>query len=404
MPAIVDFPTIVQEALALFGDLFDTEPARRHFAEYLTGLIVAENKTISGINREFALTTDQSCLNRWLTEVQWDVTALNDRRLAWLQQAPQTRYSVRGVIAIDNTLVDHAGKLIEDVGWFWDHADQRHVIAHDYMISNYVCPSKAHYPIEWRRFKKRDSCPAKDFKDHTELCIELIDDTVQREIPGDFTFDSYFTSAKVLNHLQSKQRAYVGDLKLNRKVVYVGQEQKLQDVARQIPWAAKKPIRVGSRQYWYFSKQMRIPDVGPPVRIVLFWRERDDQDASKALVSNRLGWEVIRIVLVYRHRWTGTETFHRDGKQQLGLGDCQVRSGEGQTRHVYLVSAAYSLLMRSLQQSRAQDWARRTLTTIGEACRAVKAETLERMIDWIVDKLSRDHWSITDIKDVLVYS
>jgi hypothetical protein len=404
MPAIVDFPTVVQEALALFGDLFDTEPARRHFAEYLTGLIVAENKTISGINREFALTTDQSCLNRWLTEVQWDVTALNDRRLAWLQQAPQTRYSVRGVIAIDNTLVDHAGKLIEDVGWFWDHADQRHVIAHDYMISNYVCPSKAHYPIEWRRFKKRDACPAPEFKDHTELCIELIDDALKRSIPGDFTFDSYFTSAKVLNHIQSTQRAYVGDLKLNRKVVYAGREQKLQDVARQIPWAAKKPVRVGTRQYWYFSKQMRIPDVGHPVRIVLFWRERDDQEASKALVSNRLGWEVIRMVLVYRHRWTGTETFHRDGKQQLGLGDCQVRSGEGQTRHVYLVSAAYSLLMRSLQQSRAQDWARRTLTTIGEACRAVKAETVARMIDWLVEKLTVDHWSITDIKDVLVYS
>jgi len=404
MPAIVDFPTVVQEALVIFGELFDTEPARRHFAEYLTGLIVAENKTVSGINREFALTTDQSCLNRWLTEVEWDVTALNDRRLAWLQQAPQTRYSGRGVIAIDNTLVTHEGKLIEDVGWFWDHADERHVIAHDYIISNYVCPSRAHYPIEWRRFKKRDTCPAQEFKDHTELCIELIEDALKRGIPGAFTFDSYFTSAKVLNHLQSKQAAYVGDLKLNRKVVYAGREQKLQDVARQIPWAAKKPVRVGSRRYWYFSKQMRIPDVGHPVRIVLFWRERDDQEASKALVSNRLGWEVIRMVLVYRHRWTGTETFHRDGKQQLGLGDCQVRSGEGQTRHVYLVSAAYSLLMRSLQQSRAQDWARRTLTTIGEACRAVKAETLERMIDWVVDKLTVDHWSIADIKAVLVYS
>ena len=404
MPAIVDFPTVVQEALALFGDLFDTEPARRHFAEYLTGLIVAENKTISGINREFALTTDQSCLNRWLTEVQWDVTALNDRWLAWLQQAPQTRYRVRGVIAIDNTLVDHTGKLIEDVGWFWDHADQRHVIAHDYMISNYVCPSKAHYPIEWRRFKKRDACPAQEFKDHTELCIELIDDALKRSIPGDFPFDSYFTSAEVLNHIQSTQRAYVGDLKLNRKVVYAGREQKLQDVARQIPWAAKKPVRVGTRQYWYFSKQMRIPDVGHPVRIVLFWRERDAQEASKALVSNRLGWEVIRIVLVYRHRWTGTETFHRDGKQQLGLGDCQVRSGEGQTRHVYLVSAAYSLLVRSLRQHRAQAWARRTLTTIGEACRAVQAETLARMIDWVVDKLTVDHWSVTDIKAVLAYS
>jgi hypothetical protein len=400
----VDFPTVVQEALVIFGDLFDTEPARRHFAEYLTGLMVAENKTVSGINREFALTTDQSCLNRWLTEVEWDITALNDRRLAWLHQAPQTRYSGRGVIAIDNTLVTHEGKLIEDVGWFWDHADERHVIAHDYLISNYVCPSRAHYPIEWRRFKKRDTCPAQEFKDHTELCIELIDDALKRGIPGAFTFDSYFTSAKVLNHLQSKQAAYVGDLKLNRKVVYAGREQKLQDVARQIPWEAKKPVRVGSRRYWYFSKHMRIPDVGHPVRVVLFWRERDDQEANKALVSNRLGWEVIRMVLVYRHRWTGTETFHRDGKQQLGLGDCQVRSGEGQTRHVYLVSVAYSLLMRSLQQSRAQDWARRTLTTIGEACRAVKAETLERMIDWVVDKLTVDHWSIADIKAVLVYS
>jgi DDE superfamily endonuclease len=404
MPAIVDFPTVVQEALVIFGELFDTEPARRHFAEYLTGLIVAENKTVSGINREFALTTDQSCLNRWLTEVEWDVTALNDRRLAWLQQAPQTRYSGRGGIAIDNTLVTHEGKLIEDVGWFWDHADERHVSAHDYIISNYVCPSRAHYPIEWRRFKKRDTCRAQEFKDQTEWCIELIDDALQRGIPGAFTFDSYCTSAKVLNHLQSQQAAYVGDLKLNRKVVYAGREQKLQDVARQIPWEAKKPVRVGSRRYWYFSKHMRIPDVGHPVRVVLFWRERGDQEASKALVSNRLGWEVIRMILVYRHRWTGTETFHRDGKQQLGLGDCQVRSGEGQTRHVYLVSAAYSLLMRSLQQSRAQDWARRTLTTIGEACRAVKAETLERMIDWVVDKLTVDHWSIADIKAVLVYS
>jgi len=340
MPTIVDFPTIVQEVLTVFGDVFDTEAARRHFAEYVTGLMVAERKTVSGINREFVITTDQSCLNRWLTEVEWDVQALNDRRLAWWQQAPQTRYSGRGVIAIDKTLVNHEGKLIDDGSWFWDHADKRHLIAHDYLISNYGCGSGAHYPIEWRRFKKRDACAEGAFQDHTALCIELIDDAVKRAIPGDFTFDSSFTSAKVLNHIQRKQRVYVGDLKLNRKVVYAGQEQKLQDVARQIPWEAKKPVRMGSTRYWYFSKQMRIPDVTHPVRIVLFWRERSDQEASKALVSNRLGWEVIRMVLVYRHRWTGTETFHRDGKQQLGLGDCQVRSGEGQTRHVSLVSAA----------------------------------------------------------------
>jgi hypothetical protein len=113
----------------------------------------------------------------------------------------------------------------------------------------------AHYPIEWRRFKKRDACAAGTFKDHTELCIELIDDALRRGLPGDCTFDSYFTSAKILNHIQRTQRAYVGDLKLNRKVVYLGREQQLHDVARQIPWAAKKPVRMGTTRYWYVSKR-----------------------------------------------------------------------------------------------------------------------------------------------------
>ena len=222
-----------------------------------------------------------------------------------------------------------------------------------------------------------------------------------RGIPGDFTLDSSCTSAKGLHHIESSQRAYVGDLKRNRKVVYDGREQSLQAVARQMPWQAKKPVRMGNRRYWYFSKQMRIPDVTHPVRIVVFWKERDAAEARKALVSHRLTWEVIRLVLVYRHRWTGTEPFHRDGTQELGLGDCQGRSGAGQTRHGYLVSAAYSLLMRSLPQNRPQEWARIMLTTIGEACRAVKGALLTQLVDWIVDKLADDHWSVPQIKAVL---
>jgi hypothetical protein len=100
--------------------------------------------------------------------------------------------------------------------------------------------------------------------------------------------------------MQSQPRAYVGDVKLNRHVVYDGREPSLQAVARQTPWAAKNPVRLGHTRYWYFSTQRRMPDVTHPVRIVLFWREREDQEASKALVSIGLGWEVIRRVLVYR--------------------------------------------------------------------------------------------------------
>jgi SRSO17 transposase len=84
MAGIIDFPTVVQEALQHFGDLLPNEPQRRHFAEYLTGLFVAERKNVCGINREFAQTTDQSCLNRFLTDADWDVTQLNQRRLEFI--------------------------------------------------------------------------------------------------------------------------------------------------------------------------------------------------------------------------------------------------------------------------------------------------------------------------------
>lgn len=68
MPAIVDFPTVIQNTLQEFGPLFANEPECKHFAEYLAGLRIAHKKTVLAINRAFAATIDQSCLNRWITE------------------------------------------------------------------------------------------------------------------------------------------------------------------------------------------------------------------------------------------------------------------------------------------------------------------------------------------------
>jgi hypothetical protein len=54
MPAIVEFPTVVRDAVARFGDFFANDCQRRHFAEYLTGLFVVQRKTILGIHEAFA--------------------------------------------------------------------------------------------------------------------------------------------------------------------------------------------------------------------------------------------------------------------------------------------------------------------------------------------------------------
>ena len=419
MPAIIEFPTLVQHAVEQFGTVFANAPERRHFAEYLTGLLVAEKKTVSGINAEFAQTTDQSCLNRWITEVDWDAAKLNQQRLAWLQRDPQTRYAPSGVIPIDNTLVDHAGKLIEDVGYFWDHAEQRHKIAHDYLIANYVCPSGKHYALDFRRFRKRADCEAErarlaaqaggvaateeeqrlaTFKSHTVLCCELVDWVVREQIPGTFTFDSYFTNAPVFNHVHGHQRAYVGDLKLNRKVWFRGTEMSANEMAAQLGPELRKKVTTGDRTQWAFTCTLWLPQVTHKVRVVILWEHWNGKEPVKILITNQTHWEVTRVLRGYRQRWTGTETLHRDGKQHLGLGDCQLRSGEGQTRHFYLVLLVHSLLVAQLQQGRVRAWAQETLTTIGEACRAVLRETLGKKITWAIERATLDGWHPERIK------
>jgi hypothetical protein len=319
MPGIVEYPTIVQKAVEQYKDQFANEPERRHFAEYLTGLYIAERKTVSGINREFADTTDQSNL-RWLTEAPWAARKLYDARLADLQKDPTTRYSEQGTIPIDNTLIDHEGRFIDDVGYFWDHADKRYLIAHDYLIVNYVCESGKHYALEFRCFRKKEYCKlyheylAKQpgglltasledrlratFKSHTELCIELVDWVIGHKIPGDFAFDSYFTNAPVLNHIDGRDRNYVGDLKFNRKIWFQGKEMHASDLADLIAAESRKPVVIGDDKQWYFTKTIHIPEVDHAVRIVILWDRKNATEAKKILVTNRTKWEVNRIIRV----------------------------------------------------------------------------------------------------------
>ena len=288
--------------------------------------------------------------------------------------------------------------LFRSVGWFWDHAEDRHKIAHDYLIINYVCTSDKHYPLEFRRFKKRAQCEAtgEEFRDHGVLFRDLVDWVCAHNIPGTFTWDSYFSGAENLNHVHGKKnargepRAYVGDLKTNRKLEVRGRSIRVDAFAASIEPARRQEIRRGNKRQWYFTTTVRLPQVKHPVRIVLLWRNRRDKTPAKVLVTNRTRWEINRILKTYRRRWTGTETFHRDGKQELGMGDCQLRSGQGQTRHMYLVMFAYSLLMSQLKQNAAKEWALHRLTTIGQACRAVGAETLRKTLDWAIQQVTEN--------------
>src|SRR4029079_2922523 len=154
---------------------------------------------------------------------------------------------------------------------------------------------------------------------------------------------------------------------------------------------------IAGRTQWYFTKSMRILRVNHPVRILVLWSEADAAGPRKILITNRTHWEAHRILKVYKKRWTGTETFHRDGKQHLGMGKWQLRDGMGQTRHMHLVVLAHTALMRQLKHDRALDWAHTRLMTIGESCRTIAREILGKTLAWAIEQ-SRQGMTLSDIK------
>ncbi len=67
MLPIVKYPSFVEDFPPRLDSVF-TQPQLKHFARYLTGLVVCENKTATGMNRSFMGRKDQSAPNHWLTD------------------------------------------------------------------------------------------------------------------------------------------------------------------------------------------------------------------------------------------------------------------------------------------------------------------------------------------------
>jgi hypothetical protein len=257
-------------------------------------------------------------------------------------------------------LIDHEGQQVEDAGWFWGHAKQRYKIAHD-LFANFVADSGKHYPLKFRWFKKREQCEVTGemFDDHGVLFRQLVDWVGEREIPGDFTFDSYFSSTENLNHFleqHCQSRAYVADLTANRKLEVRGRSLRTDEFAGSILRENRQELRHRNACQWYYSTTVRLPQLRHLLRIVFIWNNRRDSKLAKVLIRNCTRWEVNRIIKRYRYRWTGTDTFHRDGKHELGRGACQLRSGQGQTKPMRLVMVAYTILVREHKSGRAKGW------------------------------------------------
>src|ERR687884_1554462 len=83
LPIVAPAPIVTAHA-DVFRDLFEHRCQVQHFQNYLTGLIVLDNKSLANIARCVLESADKTNLSRFFSEAPWKEHEVNDRRITYL--------------------------------------------------------------------------------------------------------------------------------------------------------------------------------------------------------------------------------------------------------------------------------------------------------------------------------
>lgn len=403
MLPIVEYPGVVSNYIHIFEKFF-SKPQLKHFAQYITGLMVSNNKTVTGINRCFVGHNDQSAKNHFITDSNWSDEEFEKCRVETMFEVIKKHHEKDGVLLIDDTLAHKTGKKIEGVGIHFDHSDRRYVLGHQPVTSHWV-GKRTHFPVDIELYiKEKDLKDKTKFKSKIDLAISFVNKAVEKGIPFScVSADSWFFCKRFIKEIERNKKDWVFACKLNRRVIFNNAPMRLSEYIKAIPGSSFKCIEIKKGngenvKYWYFTKSIRMVKQGR-VRIVVTHRDPELKDDPKVLVTNRLEWEAKKIISTYSKRWT-IDTFYREAKQSLGFEDCELRILKGVMRHWHLIFVAYYFLQLSSLDRTLSRWFKTNLKTIGMKCQLAGTEILRSFILFVFEMLRQKK----DVNDILEYS
>lgn len=447
---IVEPAPIVSAHAEAFRHLFSDTRQFTHFQNYLTGLIVLENKSLSNISRCLVESADKTNLSRFLSESPWQPSEVNQFRIAYaLAQTVNIRQSAEdSYLILDDTLCEHEGSLFEYIDRHYDHCEGTYPLAHNLVTSHYLSGA-VRFPVDYylyRRFeevtqwetfvhqhfptqaipraakdrqalhKRLDKTLMEDpefaalaaqFQTKIEIAQVLLQLAIEHGLPfATVLIDSWYLSSELVEAFRQANKNWISLIKRNRKLdsrsfhlkdadgkpIQCPQPDiKVEDLVPLIPATAYRPVKTATQTYWCFSVCCRIAGLGK-VRLVISFDNSQLQGTFAVLISNRTDWSAKKILLKYLKRWP-IETFYRDGKQLLGLDAYRTRSFSAIDAHWCFVFVAYTLLhLDTLPPPAMYPLGSRPTTpskTIGEVCRQQGQALIERLILWTHELLQQ---------------
>lgn len=448
LPIVSPAPLVTEHAQA-FRHHFSDYRQFQHFENYLTGLIVLENKSLANISRCTLKSADATNISRFLSEAPWQPSLVNQTRIEYvLSQTVSLRQREReSSLLLDDTLCEHVGSLFEYIDRHYNHSNGTYPLAHNLVTSHYLSGA-VRFPVDFEIYRRYEevtdweSFVAQYFPEQqipktaqarsklhrqldptlmedpefallhqlfwtkVEIGKVLIDQAIERGLPFQTVlFDSWYLSAEFVAHLKAKKKDWVSLLKTNRnlegysirlrdadghRIQFTHPHIKVEDLVPLIPKSAFRPVKLESHTYWCFTLCVRIPGLGK-VRLVISFETADVSGTYAVFVTNRTDWSAKQILKKYLQRWP-IETFYRDGKQYLGLDEYRMRTAEAIQTHWCLVFVAYSILHLGClppPPKKGQGKPTKPIKTIGQVCRQQGQALIETLILFAHDCLQQ---------------
>jgi len=156
LPSLAPAPVVTAHA-GVCRDLFENQCQLRHFQPDLTGLIVRPTKSLANIARCILESADTTNRSRLFSEAPWREDEGNRRRIRFMRQQtkphrPRRRHSL---LALDDTLCEHVGSLVDDVDRHYNHSEGTYPLAHK-PVTSFSVSGPVRCPVGLRRYRRSE--------------------------------------------------------------------------------------------------------------------------------------------------------------------------------------------------------------------------------------------------------
>jgi hypothetical protein len=335
-----------------------------------TALVLGAKFNLTEISRMWLKEKSVSTLSYLLSDAKFYIPEME---MLYVTQLKKMYKLAGGYYCIDDTMKHHTNfcKWIHGVFVLFDHAAKTNLKATCLVFLYYNDGGLIKFPISYRiYYKATDNMPwqqgtQKEHKAKYDLALEMLEWALKMGLPKSTVLaDSWFGMNPFIAGLKKLQLSYVIEIKRSynvripckeTKFTPTGKKAKNQTETISLPDYFDNIVLIATcgfdadpqsgkeEKVLYHTKiaTVRLNSISDRHRVI---ESKDPvKQTTKYLLTNELSWEATKIISTYSHRWV-IEEFFRNAKQLTDMEGATIRSEQGVTTALCLVSWIDSLL------------------------------------------------------------